>query len=279
MMHPSAKPVSHVGDCYVAAPCGWASARIWTSGRDGACPREHVCVVRACARSGCRAIELDVHLSADDQVVVIHDMTSRAQPMDEGVVREKTLAELQASTPGAASSRVCRSTHPDARRGAGLGARTSASWTSRSRADQIRTPASSAGGRPGAATRDDRAGDRDLLRPPDRSSRQGHGAGVATGALYKRRRLDPFGVARNAGADAILPYWPVCDAETVEQAHAAGLSVHPWATSDPQAIAELSIGESDSICSNHPDRVVGVIGRRAPGGVGARQTMAQRVGR
>jgi glycerophosphoryl diester phosphodiesterase len=71
-------------------------------------------------------------------------------------------------------------------------------------------------------------------------------------------------VAKAAGADAILPFWSYCDADTVERAHAAGLSVHPWATSEPQIIDHLMRLGVDSICSNHPDLVVAAL-RRARG--------------
>jgi glycerophosphoryl diester phosphodiesterase len=62
-------------------------------------------------------------------------------------------------------------------------------------------------------------------------------------------------VAQAAGANAILPFWAYCDQETVDKAHAAGLSVHPWATSEPRVIERLIAMGVDSICSNHPDVV------------------------
>src|SRR5690606_8291167 len=49
---------------------------------------------------------------------------------------------------------------------------------------------------------------------------------LAAGTLWSARPVDPVAVARAAGADAILPFWSHCDADTVARAHAAGLSVH-----------------------------------------------------
>ena len=63
-------------------------------------------------------------------------------------------------------------------------------------------------------------------------------------------------VARAAGADAIMPQWAYCDAETVERAHADGLSVNPWETSDPAIVNRLIELGVDSICANEPDVVV-----------------------
>src|SRR5215213_10951386 len=50
---------------------------------------------------GVDAIELDVHLSADDQVVVIHDDDLSRTTDGQGVVRDRTLAELQRLDAGA----------------------------------------------------------------------------------------------------------------------------------------------------------------------------------
>jgi glycerophosphoryl diester phosphodiesterase len=82
---------------------------------------------------------------------------------------------------------------------------------------------------------------------------------LAAGTLWSCRPIDPVAVARAAGADAIMPQWAYCDAELVEQAHAAGLSVHPWETSEPRAVRHLIALGVDSICANAPDVVVGAM--------------------
>jgi glycerophosphoryl diester phosphodiesterase len=86
---------------------------------------------------------------------------------------------------------------------------------------------------------------------------------LATGVLYACRPVDPVGVARAAAADAILPHWSYCTAEDVERAHAAGLSVHPWTTSEPAEIRALLGMGVDSIASNHPDRVLAELPERS----------------
>jgi glycerophosphoryl diester phosphodiesterase len=82
---------------------------------------------------------------------------------------------------------------------------------------------------------------------------------IAGGTLWSCRPADPVAVARAAGADAIMPQWSYCDADTVERAHAAGLSVHPWSPSEPEVIDYLIGLGVDSICSNHPDVVGGAL--------------------
>ena len=54
-------------------------------------------------------------------------------------------------------------------------------------------------------------------------------------------------------ADAVLPFWAYVTREDVDTAHAAGLSVAPWATSDPSVMRELIACGVDAIGTNHPD--------------------------
>jgi glycerophosphoryl diester phosphodiesterase len=77
--------------------------------------------------------------------------------------------------------------------------------------------------------------------------------------LYTCRPIDPVQLARAAGADALVPHWSHCRAEDVARAHAAGLSVHPWATSEPAEIRALLAMGVDSVTSNHPDRVLAAL--------------------
>ena len=77
---------------------------------------------------------------------------------------------------------------------------------------------------------------------------------TTTGVLYACRPLDGgVGLARAAQADAVLPLWAYVTREDVDTAHAAGLSVAPWATSDPSVMRELIACGVDAIGTNHPD--------------------------
>jgi glycerophosphoryl diester phosphodiesterase len=215
---------------------------------------------------GADAIELDVHLSADDEVVVIHDHDLSRTTDGQGDVHDLTLAELR---------RLDAGSHAGARY---AGQRISTldevlAWAKGRCVVDVEIkggPDPYSGIEPRVV---------DLIRRhamsddvivvsfdhPTVDRVKKLAPEIATGTLYKWPPLDPVQVARKVGADAILPFWPLCDAETVEKAHGAGLSVHPWATSDVNAIAELVALGVDSICSNHPDRVVGVIGGRREG--------------
>ena len=90
------------------------------------------------------------------------------------------------------------------------------------------------------------------------------GAGVATGLLYVGRLLNSVSVAREAGATALCPHWSSIQAMDVRLAHQAGLSVHCWATSDARVVRILSSIDVDSITTNDPSGVATALGRPAP---------------
>jgi glycerophosphoryl diester phosphodiesterase len=85
-------------------------------------------------------------------------------------------------------------------------------------------------------------------------------ARIATGVLYAGRPVDGgIGLAREANADALLPHWAYVTSEDVHVAHEAGLAVAPWATSDPQVLRHLIAAGVDGIGTNHPDVLRGIL--------------------
>jgi glycerophosphoryl diester phosphodiesterase len=77
---------------------------------------------------------------------------------------------------------------------------------------------------------------------------------VATGVLYFGRPVDAgVGLARAANADAVLPNVGFVTPDDVRMAHAAGLAMAPWASSDPAILRRLLAAGVDGIGTNHPD--------------------------
>jgi len=216
-------------------------------------------------KQGVDAIELDVHLTADGDVVVIHDPVLDRTTTGTGMVGEKTLAELRALDVGAHFGTAF----------AGQQIPTLGEVLAWAR-DKVALDIEIKGGPwpyPGIEAkvvgliREHEMTDQTLVisfEHPTVARVKALAPEQATGTLWSARPVDPVAVAQAAGADAILPFWSYCDAETVERAHAAGLSVHPWATSEPRVIDHLISLGVDSICSNHPDLVVAAL-RRAGG--------------
>lgn len=206
---------------------------------------------------GVDAIELDVHLSADGEVVVIHDHELDRTTGGHGIVGEKTLAELKALDVG-----VRFGPEYAGQRIPTLGE--VLAWARGRCALDVEIkggpwPYSGLEERVVDLIRRHQMTDQTIVisfEHPTVARVKALAPEIATGTLWSCRPIDPVAVAQAASANAILPHWSYCDAETVERAHVAGLSVHPWATSEPGVIERLIRLGVDSICSNHPDVVV-----------------------
>lgn len=207
-------------------------------------------------QQGVDAIELDVHLTADGEVVVIHDALLDRTAGGTGLVGEKTLAELKALDAGVHFGPQF----------AGQRIPTLGDVLAWARGKCVLDIEIKGGPWPYPGLE---AKVVDLIRLHEMTDQtivisfdhptvarvRALAPEIATGTLWSCRPIDPVAVAQAAGANAILPFWAFCDQETVDQAHAAGLSVHPWATSEPRIIDKLIAMGVDSICSNHPDIV------------------------
>ncbi len=80
-----------------------------------------------------------------------------------------------------------------------------------------------------------------------------HLPGVATAALYKMPVADPVALAREIGANAVMPLWHLLTADEVTRCHDAGLSVNVWG-SDADYPALIAIGV-DCVNADHPAQV------------------------
>src|SRR6185295_6329835 len=65
-------------------------------GLSASAPENTMTAFKLAAEAGCDLIEFDVHLTKDDQLVVIHDDTLERTTNGTGYVRDHTLAEIKA---------------------------------------------------------------------------------------------------------------------------------------------------------------------------------------
>jgi glycerophosphoryl diester phosphodiesterase len=206
---------------------------------------------------GADIVELDVHLSADGEVVVIHDESLPRTTDGQGLVVEKTLAELKQLDAGSsfgpefAGQRIPTLDEVLA-------------WA-RGRCVLDIEIKGSPWPYPGIEQKVV-----DLIRRHEMTDQvivisfdhrriatvKALAPEIAAGTLFGCCPVDLVAVGQLAGANAILPPWQYVDADTVDRAHAAGRSVHPWETRDPVEIDRLIGLGVDSICSNQPDLVV-----------------------
>ena len=200
-------------------------------------------------------IELDVHLTRDGQLAVIHDDTLDRTTSGTGLVKDHTMAELKQLDAGIKFSKDYAGERIPtldevlkwaAERGTVVDV------------EIKNAPLYYAGIERAVVESLDRTGmtERSIVISFDHPAVKRVKAldpRIATGVLYAGRPVDGVTLARQADADALLPQWSYVRAEDVKAAHAAGLAVAPWATSDPEILRKLIAAGVDAIGTNHPD--------------------------
>ncbi|HKW78767.1 MAG TPA: glycerophosphodiester phosphodiesterase family protein [Candidatus Limnocylindria bacterium] len=203
-------------------------------------PENTMAAFRLAAEAGADLIEFDVHLTADDELVVIHDDALDRTTDGTGAVRERTLAEIRALDASHGDAR-----HPGERVPTLEEVVTWAMGTALGLSVEIKQP-SPIGGRPRYPLVEERV--LDLLRAHGALARSlihsfDHATvrrvrelepGVATGVTFGSGSfVDPLAPARAADASGIHPSWSWLTPEICRSAHDAGMHVSAWGLRDP----------------------------------------------
>ena len=210
---------------------------------------------RRAIADGCDEIELDLRVTADGELVILHDATVDRTTNGTGEVAELTLAELRALDAGLGESRP--DLGGDGRRRSASASRLrsrrpppSRSWPIRSEADPAWPPVRwsprsiprsclLSGGRFRGATTG-----RIFGRTDSRRTGSDHGQAEATWALCGITGLTSERVAELHAAGLSVTAWPVPDGTTFEQAIALGVdgitTDHPHASHVPPRLTICS---------------------------------------
>jgi glycerophosphoryl diester phosphodiesterase len=232
-------------------------------GFSGRAPENTLAAFRGAIDARCDMIELDVHLSRDKEVVVIHDDTLERTTSGTGAVAGKSLAELRGLDAGAwfdprfsgeriplltevlalASGRI--HVNIELKRGKHfpytmeeLADRTLGVVETARMTDQVLFSSFD----PAAV---DRIRERNPLLPV---------------ALIVEK---PWRKPEEAGGGKIYPVLncrtTVLNPENIRRAHAGGIRVHVWTVNTREAMARfISLGV-DGIITNHPDRLIALL--------------------
>lgn len=232
--------------------------RVWVVGHRGAMGHSPENTMSSFERGlalGADWIELDVHLSRDGALVVIHDETLERTTTGHGLVRDHSLAELKQFDAGGGQSIPTLDEV--------------LAWARQRNVvvdvEIKNAPVFYEGIEQAVVAALDRHGmsEHVIVISFDHAAVQRVTAldtRIATGVLYACRPTDAgVSLARQAGADAVLPHWAYVTPSDVGTAHAAGLAVAPWASSDPVVLRRLIACGVDAIGTNHPDVLRDVI--------------------
>jgi glycerophosphoryl diester phosphodiesterase len=213
-------------------------------------PENTLASFRSAIELGVDMIECDVHLSADGELVVIHDHTLDRTTDGTGLVVQRTLAELRRLDAGggeqvptlaevceAARGRVglCVEMKQTPLRYPGLEEKLVGCLAAHGMLDQATVISFHHGA---------------VRRVKELEPRLS--AGIIEGA----RPIDPVSLLRGALADIYSPHYSSMDEELVAEVHAAGGVVGVWTVDDATAVAWCRTCRPDSVFTNRPREIL-----------------------
>jgi glycerophosphoryl diester phosphodiesterase len=228
--------------------------RVGHRGAKGHAPENTMISFMMGADMGVNAIETDVHLSKDGEVVLIHDHTVDRTTNGHGLVKDMTLAELKKLDAGSwfdprfAGERIPTLTELLA-------------WAK----DRVGVAIEIKNGPlyyPGIAEKTIRllrqhgmerqviliSFDHFVLREAKQIAPE-----IAAGILYVGGLVDAVAAARAAMADALHPNWAFVTPDLVRTVHEAGLAISPWNPNDLPTLRMLSQMGVDSVGTDYPE--------------------------
>ena len=211
---------------------------------------------------GVDMIELDVQLTADEQLVVLHDLELGRTVPARGTVREHTLAQLCGLDAGTwfaleyAGARV-----PALEQVLDLTAgRAALNVEIKSPAPDWETTARVLIDLLSAKQRLESTIVSSFEMGALRAVRERCSA-ARLGVLWHARDLDPMWLlAEGLAARSVHPQWSLVDASVVEEARARGLEVIVWTVNEPEPIDALAAIGVHGIISDYPERLREVLG-------------------
>ncbi len=190
---------------------------------------------------GADGIELDVHLSADGQVVVHHDDAIRVPGTD---VRKLRIAEHSMSS----LRSICEVELPALAEVLELVGQKARVWVEiKGQRVEREVVAVIRSGHSACAIH---AFDHRAIRRASELAPE-----IPYGLLMVARTVDPVSLLRAAGATALWQEWSMIDEELVSEIHAAGGEVVAWTVNDVETAAALASIDVDAICTDRPGRL------------------------
>ncbi|MCL6620911.1 MAG: hypothetical protein K6T55_02315 [Syntrophobacterales bacterium] len=219
-------------------------------GAAGLEPENTLLSIRRALELGVTAVEVDVHLSRDGRLVVIHDDTVDRTTNGRGRVRDLTFAELRRLDAGKGERLPSLEEVADlvAHR-AHLVVEVKAPEAGPVLTDFIR-----------GAGLFERVHAISFWHPVVKAMKEEEPR-LRTGVLLVGCPADPAGLARAARADALVLHYAYITPELVAQAHAAQLLVFVWNIDDIETLKPYLALDLDGIGTNRPDVVVEFVRR------------------
>jgi len=201
--------------------------------------------IRTALAMGVSAVEVDVQLTKDDKLAVIHDSTVDRTTNGAGAVRDFTLADLK---------------RLDAGKGEAIPSLDEVVEEVAGKAHliiEVKHPEAAPALLQFFQTRDiyDQVHVISFWHPVVRALKEKE-ARLRTGILMVGCPADPVGLARAALAEALVLHYAYVTPELANAARAAGLQVYIWNIDDVETVRPYLAMNLDGIGSNRPDVLV-----------------------
>jgi glycerophosphoryl diester phosphodiesterase len=230
-------------------------------GAKGEVPENTLASFRKCLEHGVRRCELDLHLSLDGELMVIHDPTLKRTTGRRGRVSEHEAASLvsyDARQSGPAWNQPC----PIPRLSELFEECPFEHWQL-----EVKSASRVRAARTVQAIKDlvERHGISDKVTVTS-SSRQvlralrEHAPKLSRGLVAEYAWLDPLKVARHYGCNLLALNWSLCSPERLSKAQQQGLHVSVWTVNEPALMLRLADFGVDSIITDFPGLAVSTLG-------------------
>lgn len=235
-------------------------------GFSGRAPENTLAAFRAAIAAGCDQIELDVHLSRDGEVVVIHDDTLGRTTNGRGNVAERTVAELRGLDAGAwfspafAGERIPTLAEVLELTGSRIGlnielkAGKRLPYTLEELAERTLAVVRQAGVTERVLFSSFSPAAIDRIRALD--------PGLPIALIVEKPWRTPAEADGGAGYRMLSCRTTVLNAANIRLAHAAGIGIHVWTVNAPGMMRKFIALGVDGIITNHPDRLLALLGGR-----------------
>lgn len=238
-------------------------------GAKGEAPENTLESFRQCLAHGVRRCELDLHLSRDGELMVIHDPTLKRTTGRRGKVVEHDAAELagydaREGGPGwkhpcpiprlAELFEKCDFEHWQ------LEVKTSSRVRAARAVLAIRELARQYGLLERITVT---SGSREVLRALQRLTPE-----IPRGLVAEYAWLDPLKVAQQNGCELLALKWTLCTPERIAKARQQGLHVSVWTVNEPALMRRLADFGVDSLITDFPGLAVTTLGKLNAGHAG-----------
>lgn len=214
-------------------------------------PENTLASFRSAIELGVDLIECDVHLTADGELVVIHDHTLDRTTNGSGLVVERTAAELRQLDAGGGEPPPLLPAVCELARDAGVGLCIETK--------QIPVPYPGLEEKVVGLLRSMQLLNQAAVISFQHASvkRLKHlEPRLVAGILEAARPIDPVALLKSADADIYSPHYGAMDPQLVDELHAAGAVVGAWTVDDAPAVAWCQTCRPDSIFTNRPREIL-----------------------